>query len=519
MSNQQDSQVFKTSSTLSRKRKRGQDEQVARHHTSQAQEQCSSEQSPASPSRHHKKKSSPQKSASDSGRDITNPLKYWVLTGRWRKEYFRQDSQVRKDFERGKSAEHCEQRDSLQRNRLREPFQKMRPFSYLQKFVSKTKLSASLRRKQSQSSLQASSDQLSREGKSSQYNSPGYEIKLEQQGSYLRDHADIDDNVDEEGSVKQICMTFLDGDQTVPQDTLFRDDLFGKICEKIRNRNEAIVVQDIARLIVPSAENLAIFGAKHLIHLYETASESWTSMAVYEGTLPQPDYSVGFGRSAFTREQLDKLKPFVGEPGSKLITYFMATMRMYFPFLTCEVKCGAGALDIADRQNAQSMSMALRALVVLFRSVKREKEVDRKPLTFSISHDHRTVRIYGHYPVMEGAATTFWRKQIHNFDITALDGRDKWTTYKFVKNVYDHHSLWLHKLICSGINDLPDEIDYDVSQSSTPSHSIVQGSQQSSLRLRSSAEDSQSSIIASQEVTPNTSFAQTEGPASKKPKK
>ena len=94
-----------------------------------------------------------------------------------------------------------------------------------------------------------------------------------------------------------------------------------------------------------------------------------------------------------------RLKPFVGEPGFKATTYLMATTRMYFPFLTCEVKRGAAALDVADRQNAQSMSVAPRGLVVLFRYVKREKELDREIFTFSISHDHRSVRIYGHYPV------------------------------------------------------------------------------------------------------------------------
>ncbi len=30
----------------------------------------------------------------------------------------------------------------------------------------------------------------------------------------------------------------------------------------------------------------------------------------------------------------------------------MATYYMHFPFLTCDVKCGAAALDVADRQNA-----------------------------------------------------------------------------------------------------------------------------------------------------------------------
>ena len=39
---------------------------------------------------------------------------------------------------------------------------------------------------------------------------------------------------------------------------------------------------------------------------------------------------------------------------------------MYFPFLTCEVKCGAAALEIADRQNAYSMTLAVRGIVELF---------------------------------------------------------------------------------------------------------------------------------------------------------
>jgi hypothetical protein len=49
---------------------------------------------------------------------------------------------------------------------------------------------------------------------------------------------------------------------------------------------------------------------------------------------------------------------------------------MYFPFLTCEMKCGAVALDIADRQNAYSMTLAVRGIVKLFRAVKREEDVN-----------------------------------------------------------------------------------------------------------------------------------------------
>jgi hypothetical protein len=72
-----------------------------------------------------------------------------------------------------------------------------------------------------------------------------------------------------------------------------------------------------------------------------------------------------------------------------------------------------------------------------FRSMKREKELDREILAFSISHDHTFVRIYGHYLVIEGDKTTFYRHSIHKFDFTALDGKEKWIAYEFIKNVYD----------------------------------------------------------------------------------
>ena len=55
----------------------------------------------------------------------------------------------------------------------------------------------------------------------------------------------------------------------------------------------------------------------------------------------------------------------------------MATYYIYFPFLMCEVKCGAAALDIANRQDAHSMTLAVRGVVELFSLAKREKELDR----------------------------------------------------------------------------------------------------------------------------------------------
>ena len=189
--------------------------------------------------------------------------------------------------------------------------------------------------------------------------------------------------------------------------------------------------------------------------------------------------------------------------------------------MTCEVKCGTTALDIADRQNAHSMTVAARAFVELFRSVNREKELHREILTFSISHDHRSVRIYGHYPVIEAGTTTLYRHPIRTFDFTEEDGREKWTALKFVQNIYDHYAPKVRKLICSAINDLPEGINFDIPQSAL----VAPLSQPTALTSRQSNTEStmeevysQSSFPASQEVTPTISSTQPEEPPFKKQK-
>ena len=100
---------------------------------------------------------------------------------------------------------------------------------------------------------------------------------------------------------------------------------------------------------------------------------------------------------------------------------------MYFPVLTCEVECGTTGLDIAERQNAHSMTLAVGCIVELFKLAKKENTLHRELLTFPISHDHRTVRLYGYYPIIDGSKTKIYRHPIHTFDITALNGQESVT--------------------------------------------------------------------------------------------
>ena len=96
--------------------------------------------------------------------------------------------------------------------------------------------------------------------------------------------------------------------------------------------------------------------------------------------------------------------------------------------------------------------------------MKREKEIDREILAFSVSHDDRNVRIYGHYSVIEGKVTKYYRHSIREFNFRELDGREKQPAYKFTKNVYDNWMPGHLKQICSTINEIPPNVNFDISQ-------------------------------------------------------
>ncbi|KAH7175950.1 hypothetical protein EDB81DRAFT_874766 [Dactylonectria macrodidyma] len=148
-----------------------------------------------------------------------------------------------------------------------------------------------------------------------------------------------------------------------------------------------------------------------------------------------------------------------------------------------------------------------RGITELFRLVKRKDEIQRQILAFSISHDHRSVRIYGYYPVLDKEDDPkYYRHPIHTFDFTALDGKEKWTAYQFIKNVYDPWMPKHLKRICSAI----DQLDFD-----TPSEGTGLSQSLASYSLREldvesmpslMVKDSQSDIV-DQQTTPSTSLS------------
>ena len=429
-------------------------------------------------------------------------IETWIETQRWPAEYFKPDSQAGKDFFEIDSwlEEYMEQPPTpviqyVEINGIKYP----RPIP---------KIKTSLGQKKSSSSLNESSDEEDNKKVTSKYRDNRYPTLLAAKGSYM-----AKSSLDISNTSKTWCKTLIDSEQTVPENSLFRDDIFDQTCDKINDRNEARVVQDVARLIVPSAETLATYGAEHLGHLIENVDETWSECIPFEGPKPKPDYSVGFTRSSFSKEQFSKLGPFVGTLWDTSV--FAATFRMYFPFLTCESKSRSAEFEVADRQNAHSMTVAVRGVVELYRLVKREQELHREILGFSISHDSSMVKIYGHYPTIDGKQTSFYRHMIGEFSIQGLFGKEKWTAYKFTKNVYD---IWMPmhlKRICSAIDQLPPGVNFEVSRSElrfSDTSELSRGinglqTDQSNVGSTSEADQDNSETIpvVPQTETPNTS--------------
>ncbi|KIW13813.1 hypothetical protein PV08_06593 [Exophiala spinifera] len=331
----------------------------------------------------------------------------------------------------------------------------------------RSRSSDSLSRRLSQSG-DGTESTVSADKKYSAYKDVNYPVVLETKGSFMRPS--------DAGLVKEdliLCEKLLYTHQPRPDQSLF-DDRFDKFQTLIRGRSEARVFLDLHPLLVPSVENLSISGREEFHGLIEGHNDPWVKGISFYGPRPQPDRTYGFKWSNFTELQRRKLGI---EPWEK--SYYTAREDIYFPFLTSEVKCGKQGLDLADRPNAHSMTVALRGVVDVFRKANRASEVHRRALGYSISHDDRSVRIYAHYPEVDGENTLYFRETIKELNIGDERGEQRWISHQFTLNVCQIFAPALLKRLTAVIDELPDPLTRTLEPASIDELS-VQSSQEDS---------------------------------------
>ncbi|KAK5078736.1 hypothetical protein LTS08_000014 [Lithohypha guttulata] len=232
---------------------------------------------------------------------------------------------------------------------------------------------------------------------------------------------------------KSFCRSLLQSTYPEPQHTAFPLPEFLSVWQRVQKRNEARVYRDLTPLLVPSPELLWASGHQELEHVAEEISVEWTRCKALGGPRPKPDLAVGIAPSAFDEEEKAKLKNHTAFERATLFTD-----NIYFPFLLCEAKCGDEGISRADRQNIQSASVAVNAIIQLYRAVDETKVADLSGqiLVFSVSHDNLLVKLYGHFAIIDGDKVAFYRYPVASFVLNFEESQGRKRTHDFVREVY-----------------------------------------------------------------------------------
>lgn len=244
------------------------------------------------------------------------------------------------------------------------------------------------------------------------------------------------------------------------KDARFKHEVFERLLSRLHMQNERGVSHELHGVLCPSAGILGDlnFEDETLRETYDNLvnqwDESWSQQpAILERfKTAKPDYCVGFFWKAFRDDQRKKLKLISSEG-----TTVMPTTRMYFPFLTCEVKAPLQPLEAAENQNGYSMLATIRSLVKLFRAAKREHTCSGHIMAFSMSYNHAQVLIFAYYPIVDGEKTKIFRRRVYRYSLSPDDTEDTAQAWNFIRNVYE---IWSPKHL-RRIREAIDAIDFN----------------------------------------------------------
>ncbi|KAI5366167.1 hypothetical protein Slin15195_G076900 [Septoria linicola] len=288
-----------------------------------------------------------------------------------------------------------------------------------------------LGQKRSNSQLRSSSySQSVRDGESPQAWTRQHEEKMEEAGLVMKEYQT-------QAAITSACQRLCDDlkkrDCSPPHGPSFERDRLLKILDLVRFRNEARVVRDIMPLVVPSPELLNVDGHQGMDQMSEAMDAEWLQCNTICGPRPKPDFAVGISSSAFAEDEKVKLRLSHTSACPNLFPE-----NMYYPFLICEVKGSDRPIQEAERQSMHSASIAVRAIVQLYRKISATDEVDRRILAFSVAHNNTTVKIFGHFARVEEQKLTFFRCRLYTADFATDFGSDEWAKpYGIIRAIYD----------------------------------------------------------------------------------
>ncbi|KAK8196786.1 hypothetical protein M8818_006953 [Zalaria obscura] len=262
----------------------------------------------------------------------------------------------------------------------------------------------------------------------------------------------------------ELCNDLLEGDRRPEDRPSYPLERTGDVLMRASEMNEARLQRDVTPLLVPSAEHLFFSGDTQLHYVGEEIQAEWVRCEAMGSTRPRPDFAVGLRWTAFEDGELGKLENYA-TPG----TPFLFTHNLAFPFLICELKTGQAGMENADLQNIHSGSIAVRAILSLYHAAYGKNHVKARGLlgqilVFSVCHNNEQVNIYGHYAVANNSSNghddalenlRYSRHGIALFSLTIGQGKDRFKSHNFIRNLYDKFAPEHLKRIKDAVGHLP----------------------------------------------------------------
>lgn len=246
-----------------------------------------------------------------------------------------------------------------------------------------------------------------------------------------------------------------------PPGDYFDEDKLPLLHRALQSASKWLVARELTRYLAPSPMHLKMTGdtSDILNFLSESASDRWRLCRNDRlGLPPKPDVTVGFGKSAFTEEQLHKLQPPRSQK-NKGFSFCPSDGNMYFPFLTCEARASKGEESMleAHHQSVHCALFGLQALIRLMRRSSRLADISGKLMFFSVTHNTSRVHIEGFFAVVEGDSVSYRTQSLDpNKDFgKVVESREK--SYAFIVRLYQEFAPKLHKQITEALDSISRE--------------------------------------------------------------
>ncbi|KAK3669475.1 hypothetical protein LTR78_010661 [Recurvomyces mirabilis] len=95
------------------------------------------------------------------------------------------------------------------------------------------------------------------------------------------------------------------------------------------------------------------------------------------------------------------------------------------------------SIEESELQALHGASVAGNTVIELYQKIAAEKELHQRILAFSVSHNQRIVKIFGHFALIDGRKITFHRHRLFEMELVD-DASNQTRPYQIALGIWEH---------------------------------------------------------------------------------